>query len=230
MKNRKNTTQNFVLIALGVLATVLLIRYIPILFRFLPWIVLLGGIVWGGLALIDYLSKAQQRKEYANSTEGIVSKKLKHCQQSISSIQKEKLAIEQDIQDLESQLSASRHISSPTLEETQRIIKEFRKELDLRNTKIEFYQTCINKLQALLHNHQLAKELEIKQQTLRQLREKNQEDIVDFEELKSSLAFEQSYISTIDELSYRMLESSSLQDAQAVQLELETITQELRKL
>lgn len=230
MTSKNNSFQYFSFIVLGVLAVALLLRYLPALARFLPWILLLGILGWGTFVLFDYFAKMQKRKAYANSIEGTVAKKLKQCRTEIANIQKEKLTVEKDIQELEEQLRASQNISAPTIQETKRLIAAFRKELDLRNTKIEFYQTCINKLQALLHNHQLSKNLEVKQEKLKQLREKNQDDIVDFEELKNTLTFEQTYISTIDELSYRMLESNSLQDAQAVQLELENITQELRKL
>lgn len=229
MKILSTSSSKLLVILIFILAGMIGIRFLPFLFRLLPYALILGVLTYALVVFSEYFFTNKQ-KEYDDKADGVIKKKLSYCHEAIKKVHQERTTIAQEIEELEDKLNAVLEIPQVTREELKRLIREFNHELDLRNTKIEFYETCIQKLQALLHNHQLAKTLKHKQEKLKQLQEKNQEAIADFEELKTSVAFEQSYISTIDELSAKMLESKSLQDAKAVQLELEHITQELREL
>jgi Ca2+/Na+ antiporter len=229
MKISSKLSSKLLVIFIFILVGLIGIRFLPFLFRLLPYALILGLLVYAFIVFSAYFSNHQQ-EEYDDKADKVIKEKLNYCREAIKKVHQERTTIMQEIEELEEKLNTALEIPQVTRTELERLIKEFNHELDLRNTKIEFYETCIQKLQALLHNHQLAQTLKHKQEKLKQLQEKNQEAIADFEALKTSVAFEQSYISTIDELSAKMLESKSLQDAKAVQLELEHITQELRQL
>ncbi len=229
MKISSKPNGRLLIILIIILAGMIGIRFLPFFLRLLPYALILGLLTYAFVIFLEYFSKHRQEK-YDDKADGVIKDKLNHCREAIKKVYQERNTIAKEIEELEEKLNTTLQIPQVTKEELNRLVREFKHELDLRNTKIEFYETCIQKLQALLHNHQLAQTLKHKQEKLKQLQEKNQEAIADFEALKTSVAFEQSYISTIDELSAKMLESKSLQDAKAVQLELEHITQELREL
>ncbi len=229
MKISSKLSSKLLVIFIFILVGLIGIRFLPFLFRLLPYALILGLLVYAFIVFSAYFSNHQQ-EEYDDKADKVIKEKLNYCREAIKKVHQERTTIMQEIEELEEKLNTALEIPQVARTELERLIKEFNHELDLRNTKIEFYETCIQKLQALLHNHQLAQTLKHKQEKLKQLQEKNQEAIADFEALKTSVAFEQTYISTIDELSAKMLESKSLQDAKAVQLELEHITQELRQL
>ncbi len=229
MKISSKLNSNLLIILVLILVGLISIRFLPFLVRLLPYALILGLLTYTFVIFSDYFFNRQEEK-YDDKADSVIKEKLNYCLEAIKKVHQERTTVAQEIEELKEKLNTALEIPQVTRAELERLVKEFNHELDLRNTKIAFYETCIQKLQALLHNHQLAQTLKHKQQKLKQLQEKNQEAIADFEALKTSVAFEQSYIATIDELSAKMLESRSLQDAKAVQLELEHITQELRQL
>lgn len=187
-------------------------------------------LVVGIVYLIRYARTQQQQRIFEQSHEGAISSKIRYCQQQIKKVENEKERIQNSIIELKQKLNTTLDITAAARTETNRLIAEFQEELNLRETKLGFYETCISKLQALLHNYDLSKTLEEKQNTLRQLREKNLEEIVNLEQLKSDIAYEKSFLSTIDTLSLRMLDTNSVKDAQIVQRDLELMTRELKDL
>jgi hypothetical protein len=216
----------FLYIILLLIAAFFLVRA-PFLLRFFVLFLFLGTVFY---FVRQFLLERQKRSAKANSIEPHITTKLKHCQAELERVQLEKTEIESSIHALEQQLLQADTINPTMRSESERLIKDYQQELALRYTKIEFYETCIEKLHALLHNLRLSETIADKQERLKQLREKNEEDIVSFEELKTAIDFEQNYLSGIDDLSSKMLESRSLQDAQAIRLELEAMTRELRDL
>lgn len=193
--------------------------------RFLILFVFLGALFY---VVRQWLINRQTELEQKTSGSTTIQQQLHRCERELSQVQKEKREIENSIQSLENQL---RSASSPTPSirvESERLIKGYQEELALRYTKVEFYEACITKLKSLLHNLKLSQEIASKQQRLKQLREQNQDDLFNLEELKHALDYEQTYLQTIDELSLKMLDSHSLQDAQAIRLELQAMTEDLR--
>jgi len=214
----------------GLIGLFFLIRIMPYLIRPMLLILAFTGVIILAFYLIQKWRFRNAEANPRDEMETGIHQKLNHCQKQISAIKKERAEIENNIFSLETSLQSTLEISPTTRKESERLVQEFQNELDLRNTKLQFYESCMLKLKSLRHNFQLSKEINQRQQTLKRLRESNQEDIADFEELKTALEFEQSYLNTIDELSLKVLDSNSLQDAKALQLELETITKELRDL
>jgi len=218
-KANRNRSNILWYIALGVFS-ILALRFLG---RFFAIIVLVGCVALLAYIIYQYF---EQRKGH-DSVEGGIQEKLNYCQTQIADLEKERKNIRHNIQELQSQLKPDYDISPKAQAETKRLIAAFEKEFQLRTTKIHFYQSCIKKLKSLLHNYRLSQKLESKQDELKRLQENHYEDIANLEELKSQLEFDRTYLDTIDTLSLRMLESSSLEEAQHMQLELEAMTREL---
>ncbi|MEM8524930.1 MAG: hypothetical protein AAGG68_09815 [Bacteroidota bacterium] len=227
MRNNNNT---LLYAFFGLIGIFLLVRVMPYLIRPLLLILAVTGIVVLVFYLVQQWKLKNRGVDPRDKMESGIHEKLDCCKKQIATIKKERAEIESNISSLATKLQSALELTPQTQRESERLIQEFQNELDLRNTKLQFYESCTLKLRSLHHNFQLSKEINEKQQTLKRLRESNEEDIANFEELKTALEFEQTYLNTIDELSLKMLDSNSLQDAKALQLELETITKELRDL
>ncbi|MEM9992320.1 MAG: hypothetical protein AAF738_11195, partial [Bacteroidota bacterium] len=213
-------------IGLTIFIVLLFTPFRIILLRSLPFLAVAGFLWWFALQLADYFKE----KQVQNSIQGSIQLKLDACAKQIQIIEQEQQVIAENIAGLEYKTQATDDISSTTWKQSLRLINEFRQELDLRNTKLQFYRTCTKKLESLLQNHQFAQEIARRQERLQQLREKNQDDIANLEAFKNNIEIEKHYLEAIDQLSLRMLGSTSLQDAEAVQNELDNINQELRDL
>jgi hypothetical protein len=167
---------------------------------------------------------------YNNSHAGKLDEKINYCQEQIQLNEKEIKVINSDIKELNESLNSYHQVNSANRIEAEKLIAAFEKERDLRQVKIDFFRACVKKLGTLLHNHQLTEKLFAKKENLQKLKEKNLDDIANFESVKSDIAYEEGYLNTIDELSHRMYKSESLPDAELVKTELELLTKELREL
>ncbi|MEM1327440.1 MAG: sortase B protein-sorting domain-containing protein [Bacteroidota bacterium] len=216
----------FLYIILFLIAAFFLVRA-PFLLRFFILFIFLGAVFY---FLRQLLLDRQKQKAKNNTIAPHIETKLQHCRTELNRVKTEKTEIENSIDALEQQLRQTDTVSPSMRVDSERLIKSYQQELAMRYTKIAFYETCIEKLNALLHNLKLSETIADKQERLKQLQEKNEEDIVSFEELKTAIDFEQNYLNGINDLSAKMLESRSLQDAQAIQSELEALTRELRDL
>jgi len=115
-------------------------------------------------------------------------------------------------------------------QKSKRILAGFYKELELRKAKIDFYEICQSKLETLNYNHNFSLELASKQKKLNEFQEDHYEDIANMETFKTDLEYNKHYMETIETLSLKMLESTSLDSAQRLQDELKEITKELKRL
>lgn len=222
---KQNTTQLLFFVLVGFLA-LLLLRFLG---RFFVFILILAAIGFLAYLVYQFIQERFRQKSFAESVEGHIQEKLNYCQQQIGKLEQERKTIRQNIQELQVKLNPDYSIAAKTQQETHRLIQAFEKEFQLRSTKIRFYELCIKKLKSLLHNYHLTQELEHKQQELKRLQENHYEDIATLEELKANIEFDRTYLETIDHLSSRMLNSSSLEEAQFMQLELESMTRELEE-
>ncbi len=230
MLKKNNSGIPPILILIIFVAAVVAMRFVFV-FR---WIILSGFVLIAGYFGIFYLWKFVQKnrreKAFRTSTEGIVKHRLSHCSSQINHNKKEMLEIQKNIAELEARLGASIEVPASTKKETHRLIGAFQNELKLRESKISFFEICVEKLNTLLNNYQLTQELVEKQQKLKQLQEHHYDEIADLEELKSNIEYDKFYLETIESLSNRMLESNSVDDAENLQLELEQMTKELDEL
>jgi len=159
-----------------------------------------------------------------------INQSIQACNDQIQKNINEIEEIKEDIDELDGHLIPGHEINEKSREESERLIRAFEKQIDLRKTKLAFYETCKKKLETILYNHKLALALEKKQNRLNELEESQYESLAQMETLKTELEYDKSYISTIEKLSLKMLRSNSIGDAEALNLELVQITKELRRL
>ncbi|GEM_PF-778495 len=186
--------------------------------------------VYGLYWLVKYLFDKRRAKAYSRSTEGRIKGKIEYCEGLLKKNQEEIEEIKESIRDLRSKINATTNIRPQNRQQSEELLSGFQSELQLRQAKSAFYQRCIRKLESLLRNHQLMTEIDEKKQRLRALQENNYEELAQLEEIKSDLEMDSTYLDTIDELSLKMLESDTVDDAEHLRLELEEMTRELDEL
>jgi len=215
-----------ILILIGIIGSWILLRVHPLGFM----VILLAALVLG--SIFYFIKTNQDEKEadrYAKTTEGRVAQRLENCQKELAVHEREIGEIKQDIFELQQSLR-SKNLNEDTQRESRRLLNDFNTELELRKTKLEFYETCQQKLSTLLDNQKMTNQLANKRKKLNQLRERNYEDLAQMEGMKSEMEDDQFYLDSIDRLSLRILESDSVNSAETLQLELREITKELKRL
>jgi len=218
--------KNILIIVFTVFFLILMLR-----FRFaLVILLILAAFAAGIVILINYLIKNSQERQFQHSDEGRIAAKIEECKDQIDNNKSQIKEIQKEIAELKVRLNGPHELSTKTRGESERILRGFEQELELRKTKVRFYETCLQKLETLLYNSQTVKALQEKQERLKQLREKHYEDLADMEALKSDIAFDLSYLDSIETLSLRMLESDNLDVATGLHAELEEITKEIKSI
>ena len=186
------------------------------------------GVLGAGVYyLVRHLRARWASRRYAKSTEGIIGSRVDRCQLEIRENKKAMEEIRRNIRELEEKLEQATQASEESRQYTRKLIEDFQAELELREAKINFLESCTRKLQMVLHNYELSKAFAEKKSELKLLREKNFEDIADLEELRSDIEYDRTYLETIDNLSLRMLGSQSLETVHALKQELEQMTRSL---
>ena len=215
-----------ILVLLGIVFSGMLMRIHP-----LGFIIILVAAATIGSLFYFFKSKNDKKEAdlYAKTTEGRVAQRLKNCKKELAIHQQEITEIKQDIFELQQSLR-TKNLNADTRRESERLHTDFQTELGLRQTKVEFYETCQQKLTTLLDNQKMTSQLARKRKKLNQLRERNYEDLAQMEGMKSEMEDDQYYLDSIDRLSLRILESDSVNSAETLQLELREITKELRRL
>ena len=184
--------------------------------------------------LVVYVNRQIRQKRdaaaFARSSEGVILTQINTCAAHIERLKSEILEIRQNITELKEQVRQTEGIKTNTRTKTEKLILAFENELKLRNLKQTFYKDCQQKLQTLLKNHRLMNELENKQQKLKNLQEARYEELADMEAVRSNLEYEQHFLETVETLSLRMLSSDSADKAEALQIELDNVSEDLRNL
>ena len=213
---------------INVIVLILLMRLVPV-FRFLFSFILLA--IAGGLlawAIWYFAVKRPRDKRYAASAEGQIENRIAFCEAEIAKQENEIREIEESINELEHQLRGGEKIAEQNRLESKKLIKAFGSQLALRRSKITFYEACIQKLDVLLQNQRLASDLEVKKKKLEKLQENNFEELAKLETMRSDVEMEVLYLDTIDELSLRIQDTNTVDDAEFLQQELEKMTEELK--
>ncbi|MDX1943245.1 MAG: hypothetical protein SFU99_21955 [Saprospiraceae bacterium] len=198
-------------------------------FLFIP-LALLGGVGVGAYFLWKYFRDRQKRKIYLESVEGVIAMRLAQCEQQMASNQAQIEDIQNSIAELNKKRNSAQDLSPRILKETENLINSFRAELKLRESKLAFFETCHRKLEQMLRHHELSEELEIKKEQLKSLQEHHYEDLAQMEELKANVEMEVLHLDTIENLSRRIVESTSYNDAERLRAELNEMTESLDRL
>ncbi|MCB0632437.1 MAG: hypothetical protein R2824_24470 [Saprospiraceae bacterium] len=227
MSNRQSREDIIRWIFIGIIVLILLMRFLPV-FRFLLGILLivaLAGLVGGGIWYL--VVKRKKDRVYAASTEGQIARRIAFCEVEMELQEAEIEEIQENIEELEAQLTGGTEIAPQNRRESETLIRAFRSQLELRRSKIAFYEACTHKLEAILHNHRLTSDLEVKKKKLERLRENNFEELAKLETLRSDLEMETLYLDTIDRLSSRIQDTNTVDDAEVLQKELEKMMKEI---
>ena len=227
MKKKNNTLLQLLLVIIGSGFAFVLIRF-PFPGNMIALLLLVIFLV--GYYLLNGYLKKKMEKDLENSFLGQMNLKRQDCLLKINQLKKELKHIDSNIRDLNLKLQANPQASTGAINESSKLINEFQEEKKLRQSKIEFYELCQTKFNQIIKNHQLTEDLKVKRKKLEALKENNIDEVADMEGMKTFIDFEKSYIETIDELSLQMLQSRSVERAEALQLELVEMTKELREL
>lgn len=214
-----------VVIGITIVTTVFRIHFFVVIFLLMAALGI-GGIFW----VFSQIKNRKTVPKYKDALSKKISKSISTCDRQITLNQNEIESIKKDIDELNAHLIPGHEINEQSRIESNRIIDGFEKQLDLRKTKIDFYEICKQKLATILYNHQLTIELKRKQQKLEDLEADQYDAVAQMETIKTELEYDKTYLQSIEELSTRMVGSSSLGDARELNLELVQITKELKRL
>lgn len=225
--NRGNDLLAYVLVFFGVLLIGFMARSVAFIFFMLVTVALF---ICGVFYLISQYQKSGEKKIFEDSVDGTIHQNLKLCEEQILRNERESEEIERNISDIRDKLNTNVSIHENTKKDSEALIKGFERELELREAKLDFYMSCREKLQTIQYNKELANDLKRKKDKLQELQEDHFEDLAEMEKLRSDMEYDRTYIDTINDLSRRMTESTTLDSAQALFKELKLITKELRDL
>lgn len=225
--NEKNT-RLLIILLVGTVLLVFMLRFL-VAFRFVFFAVLaIGGLGFGIYWLVNYLRNRKKEKAFSKTTEGRMVKRLEECHYLLEENRAEMKEIKDNIRELEAeQRKYDQKLARKNWKDIQELIGGFKAELELRETKMLFYRQCIQKLEQMLENHRLGRALEEKKEKLQSLQDEHYESLAKLEELKSDVEMDVFYLDTIENLSQRMLTSSTLDDTLQLKKELEEMTREL---
>lgn len=224
MSEQQSPVQSLVIAFFIALLAIILVRLLaPFRFALLAFfgLIIIGLITY---SLIGYLKK----RRFKRSIEGNLIERIAKNEREIMQMQQEITDINNNITELKQQLK-NPSLNSKTWSETERLINDFKQEIKIRQTKIQFFQTAITKLRYLLNNYQQTKILEKKQAQLKQLRANQYDELANLERLKSNLEYDQRQLENIETLTLKMLKSSTLGAAVDLQRELIEMTEDLRE-
>ncbi len=230
MKRKQSDNQWWLYAILFSAFLLLALRYlIALRFLLIPLLALalVGiGVYW----LWKYLRDKRREQAYRESVEGMIETRIEQCDEQIA-FNKEQIAeISDSITELEERLDDSQDISSRIQEDTRHLIEKFRSELKLRESKLAFFETSKRKLSVILRQHQLARALEEKKEKLRSLQENHYDELASMEELRTDVEMEIMHLDTIENLSQRILQIDSYNDAERLRGELNNMTRSLDEL
>ncbi len=228
MEESKAPERKLLYIVLAVVGVLVLMR-IPVFGRILLFyaaLALVGALIYGLVFWVRKWRRNAAEKAFQRTREGRIRQKAQECHRLMERNQAEMKEIKNNLDELEEQLALP-DISAKQREETLELKNAFHSEWDLRQAKAQFFDSCSRKLAQLEQHFRLERELASKKDSLRRLQEKQYEELADYEGIKSELELNVYYLETIDELSTRMISSTSVSDAQHLQLELEEMTRDL---
>ena len=200
-------------------------------FFFLRFFIIFAFLAAGVGFLIYWINEKLNNRNKTHKLDPVIQQiltRINYCQTQIDRYQKEIDEIQENIGELKSQTENDIDLSEQNRQETIRILQEFEAELKLRQSKITFFKTCIQKLSRIQKNRLVAKSLLEKEERLKQLQQENYDNIAKIESLKSEIDFDLTFLETIDNLSNELGLSSSFSDAEKLNRELIQITRGLK--
>lgn len=217
-----DVTRMVLLGAIIMLSTLLLFRVLaPLRFVLLIIVAVVGG---GYMAYraYQYWQRKRADRAFSKTTEGQLVAQDQYCDQQVQRLQEEikKLELEQE----EIRVRLANHPTDQRIRaELSTLAAGFAEELQLRRTKITFYEDCRKKLAEMLQYQRTLQLLREKREKLEQYQAEHYDEIASMEELRYQVEQHQVSLETIGELSLRMGQQTSLSDAEALQQALQEI-------
>ncbi|MEL7221384.1 MAG: hypothetical protein AAGJ93_08710 [Bacteroidota bacterium] len=203
------------------LSLLMLLSILPML-RFFLLIILTVLFI---AVLLYYYRQTQQEKQsekaFLKTTAGQITTHLKECEAQKKKLEEEQNSIQKSLIDLTQQLQHTASLPASVAGKTQELIKGFEKEKKLRQTKIQFFEQCTAKLEALLAQHQLLQTLAEKKAELDRYQDQHYDDLAKMESLRWEVEQETVKLESLQNLSTRMQNSSAIDDVLHLQQELD---------
>lgn len=224
----RNTSLLFRLLSIALISLIAVLALRIVMFNRVALFIVLGlaamaGLVWS-------IAKYVRALRYRRTPQGIIDRRKAWCRSQLQRHQREIAEIKRSMEDLYHRLDQGKALSQKQRDELRRLLHEYRAELDLRHAKVAFYQACIEKLDMLQQHLDLTETLLEKKARLKAMREADQEELADLEALKKDIALDKSWLQSFEQLTQRIEQSHTLDDARSIQLELEEMTRELEDL
>ena len=175
-----------------------------------------------------YLNKKEE-KAFQNTVEGRAVNQLDRIQELAEKNYQEAKEIQQSIQALRKNLSHPEQLTPTNRIETQKLLDAYLQEKKLRDTKSAFFKASIQKLNHMVKNQQVSRELEAKKSKLLELQEEQYEELAELENIRYDIETDVFYLEAIDELSEKTLELKSLPGNSSLLAELEKMTEKLKR-
>lgn len=227
MESKSPSGSRVVFIVFFVLAALFASRFLMAfgrMFLVLAGLALLG---YGVYLALGYVRDLREKKRHESSPEGVIESRMVYCASEIEKNREAVEGIRRIIAGLEEKLRLANQAGEENKQHTRTLVREFEAEMELREAKVHFLETCLRKLQIIQHNFELSKTLALKKAELQAMREQNFEEIAGLEELRTGIEYDRTYLETIDNLSSRMIGSQSLETVKALRKELEEMTRSL---
>jgi len=225
-----NQQPRWVIVLAAAAILLITLRFLPAFSFIFLLLLILAAAGFVAYSLWYYWRSRQEQSEFADTVSGRIQAQLEECEALRQKNELELQDIKSSIQDLEQQKANVSDMTETNRRESERLLKGFYQELKLRQTKNRFFRTAEEKLNSLLHNHQLENQLNEKRQKLLELREDKYEELAELEELRYNLVSDTAYLDTIDDLSQQMKQSESYENASSLEEKLEEMTVKLKKM
>lgn len=206
---------------LVIMALMLLLRVYPPLALFLLSLCIIGLLTTGIILLFRAARRRRQEKRRLHTVAGQIERRMAECKERIRAFEQEVEPIHHSIAELEEQLQRTPSADALARTEAQRLISKFRHELKLRQSKISFFTSCLQRWEDLLQRHLLHQQLEAKKRQLQNLHHKHYDDLAPMESMRWQLEKEEEQVMTLTELSHRMAATENLETAEDLEHRLD---------
>ena len=227
MDQQTNPYRSLLFLLAGIILFLFLLRtgLVFRLFNLFLFLLLAGGVVLA-VSLMKKWRERRQAHFLKTTPEGQVQDRINYCRSNLQKIEEEIQSIRKDIEDLRKNLERS--VDEEDQAQNRQLITAFETELELRQAKKNFFETCATKLEALLNKYQVGQKLAAKKDKLQELREEHYEDLAEMEALRSDVEMDVFLLEDLDVLSLKTLESNSLDGINRLKNELEAMTRNLK--
>lgn len=219
--NQESNIASFFKLLIVVMAATLLIRFFPPL-RFVL-VVGFGFALVAGLIYFVYqsLDRRRRMRAAAGTLAGRMEQRMDTCRIHIAEYEDEVEELREDLDALREKLQQLGTPHPESQRETRRLIQEFEHEIELRQSKINFFRQCLGQLEELLRQHRLNLEIQRGREKIDELKQRRTDDVANMEEMRYQVEQETIQLDTITELSQRAAAAEELDQTEFLRGEIQ---------